>query len=131
MDDLIAFVTARLDEEHFFAYKFVYTDGGEWTSDELARLWWYGDPPKSRSATDPIIQHAAHCNPARALREVEAKRRILAEVKDQIDGMDAKIEEEWGDGPWPTGASDLLVKLLALPYSGHPDYRQEWAPTGS
>jgi len=62
------------------------------------------------------------------LREVEAGCRILAEVVAQIDRMDAQIEQEWGSGQGASGESDLLLRLLALPYSDHPDYRQEWKP---
>lgn len=66
---------------------------------------------------------------ARMSLEIVAKRRILAEVKDQIDEMDSRIEGEWGiTGSHPTGESDLLLKLLALPYSADARYRAEWAP---
>lgn len=30
-----------------------------------------------------------------------------------------------------TPRAHLLLGLLALPYAGHPDYRQEWAPVHS
>jgi predicted Rossmann-fold nucleotide-binding protein len=109
----VEFLRARLDEEHFLSHKFVYVDGGEWTADELARLWWYGDPPKSRSATDPIIQHAAHYNPVRTLREVEAKRAILA---------------QWEAMPADSPVLTFAIHNLAAVYSDHPGYRPEWKP---
>jgi len=65
----------------------------------------------------------------RLLRDVESKRRILAEVVEQIDDMDSRIEGEWGSGHKTTGESDLLLMLLALPYSEHPEYDAEaWKP---
>jgi hypothetical protein len=70
-------------------------------------------------------------NRDRLLREVEAGRRMLTEVRAQIDNMDAVAAEEWDPDRYSTGttgASDLLLKLLALPYSDHPDYRPEWKP---
>lgn len=71
--------------------------------------------------------HIVRWDPARVLAEVEAKRRILDEVKPQIDSMDGQIESEWGSGVCePTGESDLLVKLLAQPYAGRHGWREEW-----
>jgi hypothetical protein len=81
------------------------------------------------SRREENAEHIARHDPARVLREVEAKRRLLDEVKQLIDTLDAKIESEWGDGhDGPTGESDLLLKLLALPYSDRPGYREEWRP---
>lgn len=64
-------------------------------------------------------------SPARVLAEVDAKRRILA-------------EHPWRHEPdWPSGrqcrqcATEhpcTTLRLLALPYAGHPDYREEWRP---
>ena len=52
----------------------------------------------------------------RLLREVEAKRRILGLVTD--------AGQQWGDGY--TEAYRDVVKLLALPFSDRPGYREEW-----
>ena len=58
---------------------------------------------------------------ARVLAECESKRRILT-----LCGVD----------PHRPGAllvrvqADAVVRLLALPYAGHPDYREEWRPVG-
>lgn len=45
----------------------------------------------------------------RVLAECDAKRKILAGV----DGRPPSLS---------------VVRLLALPYADHPDYRQEWKP---
>ncbi len=64
---------------------------------------------------------------ARVLADVAAKRRILAEYVRWVgrnsgtgypDGVDAG--HEYG--------LEYAVRCLALPYAGHPDYREEWAP---
>jgi Family of unknown function (DUF6221) len=56
------------------------------------------------------------------LRDVEAKRRIV---------------DSWPDpfGVWSAEQADSarvmkgrVLRLLALPYSDHPDYRQDWRP---
>lgn len=72
-------------------------------------------------------EHIAHHDPARILREVAAKRRILDEVVSLIDGLDMSVELDRGIGSGMTGESDLLLLLLALPYRDHPDYLPEWA----
>ena len=54
----------------------------------------------------------------RVLREVEAKRAMLAE----LTRWPFDYRPECDD---PTR---LFVRLLALPYSDHPDYDPEWAP---
>lgn len=49
-------------------------------------------------------------DPARIVADCEAKRRIVQACN--YDGMTA----------------DHVLECLALPYSDHPDYRQEWKP---
>jgi hypothetical protein len=52
---------------------------------------------------------------ARVLAECEAKRRIVEACADVL-AYDAEALPQ-----------DVL-RLLALPYADHPDYRQEWKP---
>ncbi|MFI8865331.1 DUF6221 family protein [Streptomyces sp. NPDC053707] len=73
------------------------------------------------AAAGHIIRH----DPARVLREVEAKRRLLDVVLPDILSGDSAIEGEW------MGESDMagdLARTLALPYADHPDYRDDWRP---
>lgn len=62
---------------------------------------------------------------ARPLADVEAKRRIVeiaaARVLDEPVMARGKVHA--GVTPWA-----YTLRLLALPYSDHPDYRQEWKP---
>lgn len=78
---------------------------------------------------------SAHA-PARVLAECEAKRRIV-----ELHAVSTK--REWVnpiDGPayqedehtcaicgWVPEVCET-IKLLALPYADHPDYREEWRP---
>jgi hypothetical protein len=56
------------------------------------------------------------CRAERVLAEVDAKRRLVAESR--ID------DHNFGSvGPW-------TLRVLALPYADHPDYRPEWRPDG-
>jgi hypothetical protein len=64
--------------------------------------------------------HIARHDPARVLREVEAKRRIIEWLVDVARVLDAREV-------YAPDADDGL-RLLALPYVGHSDYREEWKP---
>ncbi len=59
-------------------------------------------------------KHIVRYDPARALRQVEASRRVLAEIC--LDSLDRRVRE----------LSEDVVKALALTYSDHPDFRPEW-----
>lgn len=54
--------------------------------------------------------------PARASSEVQAKRRIVEAAPKFQQSDDGKR------------VFVLTLRLLALPYAGHPDYQQEWRP---
>ncbi len=107
MHDLTAFLRARLDEDERVARAAVDFDYGvrDWADDG-----------------DPVNAHIARHDPARVLREVEAKRRLLEQFRLRGDSVRAVVRPVTG-GVW-----DDLLRLLALPYDGHPDYREEWRP---
>lgn len=144
MDDLVTWLRVQLDEDEQTARDAkgeAPTETGVWTlvdnrehragahikvvdplGYEVTENWEVNSRPWD------TLPHIARHDPARVLREVEAKRRILDEIVPLIDQMDAQIESEWGSGLGPTGESDRLVKLLALPYADRPGYREEWRP---
>jgi hypothetical protein len=122
MSDLVAFLNARLDEDEEAAKASVMPEwmisesgefgyivaavGTETTGESIADAW-----------QEDVAVHIARHDPARVLREVEAKRAMLAELT-----------------RWPfdyrPGCNDpirLFVHLLAAPYSDHPDWRAQWA----
>lgn len=117
MDDLVQFLRDRLDEDEQTAMA---ASTGPWRAYTGPERKWQSKGNLIHPVTtwdhmtgDPVImtatwidsQHIAWWNPERALREIEAKRRIL-------------------DGP----TNDTLVKLLALPYADHADYQDTWRP---
>jgi hypothetical protein len=63
----------------------------------------------------------------RVLAECEAKRRIVELTQGAIYRLADLVADEWGGGG-DTDADEDLLRLLALPYADHPDYREEWAP---
>lgn len=120
MDDLTAFLAARLDEDEA---ALGYVEPGPWTS----------SGPYVGSASGIIAQarhtetgaHIARHDPARVLREVEAKRAMLA-LHNAFSNPASLVERAL----WPSIREALLCILrdAAAVYSDHPDYRQEWAP---
>lgn len=99
MDALVAFLRARVDAE------------AAEPPDNLHLSWC--------DRAQEYVYAGAPCdcdNPARIVREVEARRLVLDEVRDMYQG-----------DPYQEGVHAVtLAKLLALPDAGHPDYREEW-----
>lgn len=96
--------------------------------------------------------HIARHDPARVLRDVAAKRRLLAlhphhRYAEPLDAS-SRFEEDrrpaFDEAPLYVGCASChydhrheetypswwcdTVRLLALPYADHPDYRSEWSP---
>lgn len=106
MDDgLVDFLRARFDEDEAPARA---ADAG--LGNVLNQVEY------SDSAAEADERHIARHDPARVLREVEAKRRVV----DRYSWL-----REHGD----TGDMAWVLPLLAAAYADHPDYRPEWAPT--
>ncbi len=138
MQDLIEFLTARLDERqkaaeaaakvcgcHPAAGSWSLTDdesGGHIATDDdphpeerrqLGRRW-------NRSYNDLFAaRHIALNDPAAVLADVASKRRILAVCVADLEQRGAVD----GDVDRPTW--DVLLSLVE-PYAGHPAYRLEW-----
>lgn len=147
-DDLVAFLRARLDEDEQAALKA--TDGvadhllpedrswadptgaltrqaADWVSAKwlfssrvVAKIEGWNEISISEGDTK-IAEHIARHDPARVLREVEAKRRIIAELWDLDEGFAT-------DHTAPRTAKAVL-RLMALPYADHPDYHEDWRPS--
>jgi hypothetical protein len=101
-DDLISFVRARLDEDEAAA-----RDAAPFYADRdlVAEMVEEGFDAE-------VPEHAQRHDPARALREVAAKRAILV---------------MYADARWDLAREDVVRELAAV-WSDHADYRQEWAP---
>ena len=153
-DDLVAFLRARVDEDEQVAREAtrgpwrvanveygaaivngpdVMQDGGrDWATGERLQVLRPLSviPPDVDYGSVVELADAAHIarhDPARVLREVEAKRRTV-EIHYDYRGVcptcfslrNQPAQRE----PYPC---DTLM-LLALPYADHPDYRDEWKP---
>lgn len=111
---LVAFLSARLDEDWRIALAVTAESWG--ASDQLTQLKWDMLPGVA-------YRHAKRHDPARTLREIEAKRAILGRcVQQAAKEHDNAMEEDRTWVLWP-----VLFDLAAV-WSDHPDYREEWKP---
>jgi uncharacterized protein YhdP len=144
--DLVQWLREQLDEDERIARAVRVPhdwhqgpgDDPEWTDAELVCMW----PPEFHTPYErdkhwrgltvegaELAEHIAAHDPARVLREIEAKRRVLrqhedvrAQVRNPVSAENrraARVEQ---------GALEDVMRLLALPYADRPGYRQEWAP---
>ena len=148
MSDLIEFLRARLDEDEANARA---AGSAPWEAFERDADWHIGEIDGSHVAlvgrvswprTTAEAEHIARHDPARVLREVEAKRRILAMHGPTVDPdgelsypAAAKLCRTCGPGDtWEAEREPFghlpcdHQRLLALPYSDHPDYDEAWRP---
>jgi len=154
--DLVAFLTARLDEDEQIARNAgapptVDGDRETWTYDRqgFAVRATHGrwnvatrrdDLADSREIhmTDSYGEHIARHEPARVLREVAAKRAILEdhrikpatwrEVDDEYPFGCERCHFDRDEGVYGFGYCPTL-KAMASIWSDHSDYNQEWSAT--
>lgn len=126
-DDLARFLRARFNEEAALAHA---ANSGPWRvndkSDEVIAvdgavvangLALSGRQLRAATA------HIAHNDPPSILFEVDIKRRLADRAAETWEW--AIDEEGTVAGPAATLANDVL-RILALPYSDHPNFREEW-----
>ena len=129
MDDLVQFLQARLDEDAAVA-----ASGESWTAFEETLFEESLSGGTRRVDVDHSIErvvactrswralHIARHDPARVLREIDAKRRLLYQFEHRGNSVRAAVVPSSG-GVW-----DDMLRLLALPYADDDDYRPEWRP---
>lgn len=125
MNDLLAFISARLDEDQALAEGALMNGrSAEWEIDDggdVQRVDTQGagnayvavgpwDTSVYRGDAAHIVRH----DPARVLRDVEAKRKILADY----EGTRAIT----GDDDEYVAGLGLALSALATVWSDHPDY---------
>lgn len=137
MDDLVRWLVAQLDEDERIAR--AATDG-PWTPWRGQALHGLGDlihpvlMPGQKPGSKAVIvtaswldaEHIAEWDPARVLREIDAKRRIIERYERAMDNKRAHPDDLASAGALL--ALHGAVKLLALPYSDRPGYQEGWAP---
>lgn len=132
--DLVAFLRARLDEDEAAAVApETWTAFEENESTGTRRV----DVDHSFERVVACTRawrgvHIARHDPARVLREVEAKRQIVdlhRPVQRRSTGSSGgAIEDCQVCDHFPAQYPCPTLRLLALPYADHPDYREGWRP---
>jgi hypothetical protein len=137
--DIVAFLTARLDEDQAAVEDLSSIDRGPWRVSE----WYNGEFDKDGRTEQadlssrtgfitsggalprPVATHIARHDPVRVLREVVAKQRVM-ERHYPVPASDINwiscgycVKRTW---PCPD------LRDLAAPYAGHPDYDESWRP---
>jgi hypothetical protein len=127
--DFVQWLREQLDAEAEEARAAAEEYGAVWTADEAM------DSVSSDTGADvvdePNTPHAfiaAH-DPARALREIEAKRAVLKQYDDAVRVLTIYAEPEKAT----YSATEVTVlsktlRLLASAYADRPGFRKEWAP---
>lgn len=121
MDELTAFITARLDEDEDEAREALRAHPGPWSADHASindaagNTVVYDEYHWGGSAFAHIVRH----EPARVLRQVKALQVLVSIHNPGTDPCDAH------DAAMRTVPCEVLTCVAAI-YSDHPDYRQEW-----
>jgi hypothetical protein len=123
IDDLIAFLRVRYDEDEQIARDCAVRSPGPWVG-MFKQVTSEPDDGQvinvASTERRAVSHHIANWDPGRALAEVEAKRRMLDFL--------VKLDDIATDSDLWNLDTEKPFKLMALPYAGHPDYRPEWRP---
>lgn len=142
-DDLLAFLTARLDETEATARA---AEEQNWhrsmyVGDEYNYAQVIDRPPNAHGWTDCSAEVIAECgrdgdyadgrhraehiaahDPCAVLADVEAKRDLIDAIRFLQDDLDAEFGVQTPDGEIEA------LRILASCYRHHPGWRAEWAP---
>lgn len=81
---------------------------------------------------DEELVHEGNGDPARLLREIEAKRQIVRlhrpVTKRSTGSGGGTVEDCAVCDHFPAQYPCLTIRLLTLPYVDRPGYREEWRP---
>lgn len=138
MDDLTAFLAARYDEAWARAEAAKLGTKGQWGPrldesigghllDDSGEVVVYDEGSPSEAQFD----HIADMDPARRQRDITLKRAILAEHaawREQFRQVREELGTVGGGVSAGTHLLEHVLELLGTEFSGHPDYKQEWAP---
>lgn len=99
---------------------------GKWGA--VVAFKWESEEPDV-SAPVPQFRHAARQDPARTLREVAAKRVLIANWRELILRIDAEPDPEKRQRLALTRHGlDQVAYQLAAVHDDHPDYQEGWRP---
>lgn len=135
--DLVEFLTARYDEEQRLAGAASEPGmGANWHTAGMGADGRFVAEATEGAGSWGIARftfaghgtHAAYWDPARVLADIAAKRGLLAFAAEYA----SEQEDHYGTGDAPAlpPAENPVLRLLAAPYAGHPDYNPAWRIDG-
>ncbi|MFJ8146023.1 DUF6221 family protein [Streptomyces sp. NPDC096048] len=131
MDDLVVWLRAQFDEDERTVRATVWEGSGnklEWELIASATIDVGGDEFYVGDRT--IANHMMAWEPARVLREIDAKRQLLAlhqPVEQRSTGSGGGVATDCQVcSHFPARYPCATVRLLALPYADRPGFRPEW-----
>jgi hypothetical protein len=124
VDEFVEWLRAQLDEDERIARATTWEGSGnklDWELIASATIDVGGD--EFYVGDRAIANHMMAWEPARVLREIDAKRRLLDEHA--LNG--------WACATCDTGEVEQVfpcptLRILALPYADRPGYHEEWRP---
>lgn len=150
MDDLTEFLRGRIAEDEAGVRALAephdwHTGPGDdptWEDESTVYVW----PPEFHTPYEEdkhwrglttsgpaLAAYIARHDPDRVLREVEAKRRLVDRHRPDREYPEWCAACRQPEPGWEYGIPEefpcTTLRLLALPYADHPDYRPDWAPT--
>lgn len=124
MDDLAQWLGEQLEEDERIARRagdsfrqigetgvIVATEGDR--AEECATANWAG-----------IAEHIVEHDPARVLREIDAKRQALA----HYERIQQHTKQDVDAYVLAQGAVSMQIQIMATAYADRPGYREEWRP---
>jgi uncharacterized protein DUF6221 len=135
--DLVRWLGAQLDEDERIAreapMEIGQTDDGDGGLADVPARWVpshhlvmrepLADDEETRIVTDcaafggrSAAVHIAGWDPARVLREIDAKRRMIGECERAVDQ----------DSRGMLSMAEDFLRLLAVPFADRPGFREEW-----
>jgi hypothetical protein len=133
MDDLVQWLREQYAEDEQTARRAI-SGQVDWEEG------WGAERPEGRGQTIIVphvgliheavqAEHVARWNPARVLREIEAKRGVLRQYLDLREQVRNPVSaENRARARALQGELGDVLRLLALPYADRPGYRDEWRP---
>ena len=116
--EMVAYLTARWDEEARLAHLAEATDITPWLDIIEAVLNQSEFPAETSGVVGRYV--VATLRPAQTLRDLAAKKMLLDHLLEEMDYIDRRGGYE-ARGPH-------RIRLLVLPYAARDDYRREWLP---
>ncbi|WP_416476984.1 DUF6221 family protein [Streptomyces sp. LKA04] len=129
MVELVVWLRAQLDEDERIARA---ATAGPWTQSGIGEYGWgvsfsvpgagveADDSDQGRADADHIAEH----DPARVLREIDAKRLAIDHYQrifqHAVDGADSYVRI--------AAALSRQIQIMASVYADRPGYRQSWRP---